>query len=100
MPKKDFEFFSSNRNSIVVLHLSFVLIPVKADSILKKQSHKKDIFKAYNISYIEIIFILLIEIVTLYIQVPIIESRVFSLEKAIARYKVCLQLAMLLALDK
>lgn len=100
MPKKDFEFFSSSRNSIVALHLSFVLIPAKADSILKKQSCKKDAFKAYSISYIEIILVLLIEIVTLYIQVPIIEIRVFSLERAIARYKVYLQLAMLLTLDK
>lgn len=98
--EKSFEFVPNREDSIVAFHLSFVLLLVEVDSITGEQSRKRDAFGARGTGRIKMVFTVLTEVVTLHVQVPIVEIRVFGLERAIARCKVCLQLIMFLALDK
>lgn len=72
LPKKSFKFVLIKKNDIFAFNLSFILLLVEINLISKKQSYKNDMFIAYNIGYIKIIFILLTKIVAFYIQVLII----------------------------
>lgn len=51
-----------------MFNLDLIILSIKINFILKKQKYKKDVFLIYNISYINIIFILLIKIITFYIS--------------------------------
>lgn len=57
-------------------------------------------FRLCYSSYFKIFFVLVAEVIRFYIKVPIKEFRVFCLEWLIATHGVCLELVMLLALDK
>lgn len=67
LPKKNLKVVLSKRDNIIVFDLSFILLTSKIDSIIDKQSCKKNALKACGIGYIEIIFALLIKIIALYI---------------------------------
>lgn len=64
--EKNFKFILSRRTNIITFNLSFILLLAKVNSILEKQSCKKDEFETYNISYLKIIFILLIKKIVFY----------------------------------
>ena len=98
--EESLEFGLSKRDGIVIFNLGFVLLPTEINSILEKQSCKRDIFVAYGSSHVEIILILLREVIVLYMQAFIVKVRVLSLEKAIAGCGTCLELAMFLAFNK
>lgn len=66
MSKKSFKLNLSKKDD-VVFDLSLMLLPAKIDYVTKKQNCKKNVFKAYNIANIKIIFILLTKIIILYI---------------------------------
>lgn len=59
------KFIPSKKSNAVIFDLSFILLPMKIDLVEKKQSYKKNAFKAYGNNYIKMIFILLIEIVVI-----------------------------------
>lgn len=80
LPKKSFEFFLNNENYIITFYLSFMLLLIKVDLIVEKQSRKKDGFGACSTGYIKIILILLIEIIVLHMQILIIDVKVLALE--------------------
>ena len=65
--KKNFEFISNRKNSTIAFNLGFMLLLEKTDSILKKQSCKKDMLLACSSYYIKIILILLIKVLAVYI---------------------------------
>lgn len=98
--EKGLEFSLSNGKDILAFYISFVLLPTKVNSIPNKKSRKRDTFGACGISCDTIIYALLTKVVILYVQVIIIEVCVFALEKTIAKYGICLQLAMLLISKK
>lgn len=72
LSKKGFEFFLYNKNNLILLYLSFILLLIEINSITKKQYYKKDIFIASCNDCIKIIFILLTKIIILYIQISVI----------------------------
>lgn len=100
LPEKNFKFISSRENSIITFNLSFVLLLVKVDLILKKKSCKENVFMACSTSCVKIIFTLLTKIIAFYIQAFILQVEIFDFEKASAKCKDCLKLVILLALDK
>lgn len=77
-----------------------MLLLLKINLIAKKLSYKKYTFKSYSFYYFKIILVLPTKVITLYIQVIIIEIKIFGLEWPIARREICLKLAVLLVLDK
>lgn len=54
--EKDFKFFSNREDSTVAFYLSLVLLLAEVDLIAEKQGCKKNVFRAYSIGYIKIIF--------------------------------------------
>lgn len=77
-----------------------MLLLSEVDLIFEKWSCKKYVFKLYGPSCFKIIFALLAEIITLYMQVTIIKVGILSLNKSIARRRVYIKLAMFLSLNK
>lgn len=75
-------------------------VPAEIGLILEKQGCKKDALVAHGIGYAKIIFVLLTEVIALYMQALIIYIGVSGLEEAIIGCGVCFKLALLLALDK
>lgn len=51
--EKGLKFFSSNKNNIVIFHLSFMLLLIEIDPIPEKQGHKRDIFGARDTDYLK-----------------------------------------------
>lgn len=96
--EKDFEFVLSKKSNPVLLNLSFMLLPAKLDSISKKKIYKKDVLMACDTGFVEIIFTLLAEMITLYIWAFIIQVRVTDLKNPFLKGEICL--AIFLALDK
>lgn len=68
LPKKGVKFVPSREDSTIALNLSFVLLPAGVDPVAKKQDCKKNLFKTHGTDYVKMIFILLAEIVILYMQ--------------------------------
>lgn len=64
---KNFEFILSKKGNIIIFDLSFILLLVEIHFIAKKQSYQENVFRAYGIGHVKIIFTLLIEVVRLYI---------------------------------
>lgn len=95
---KSFKFVSNREKNILVFYLTLILLLVEIDPILEKQSFKKDVFITCGNSYIKIIFALLVKFIAFYMQVFIIQVRIFSLEKTIMRCSINLKLAIFLAL--
>ena len=98
--EKGLEFVLSRRNSIIVFNLSFILLLVKINPVLEKQSCKNDAFVVRTFGRVKIILTLLIKVIVLYMRVSMIKVGVLHLEEAIARYNSCLKLAMFLAFNK
>lgn len=65
--EKSFKFISNRENNIIALYLSLMLFLTEIDFVAKKQNCKRDIFMIYSSSYIKMIRILQIEVITLYI---------------------------------
>ena len=76
--KDDFEFVTSRKNNIVTFNLSFILLLVEADLISEKQSCEKDAFVVPSSGHIEIIFILLTEVIALYMQALIVKTNILG----------------------
>lgn len=72
MLEKNLEFVPSMIDNIVAFNLSLMLLSAEVDSISKKQGCKKDAFIACTTGYVKIIFLLLANLVTLYIQAFIV----------------------------
>lgn len=70
--KKSFKFVLSRKDSTIIFKLSLVLLPVKVDFITKKRGCKEETFRTRGTSCVKIIFVLLTEVVALYIQGPIV----------------------------
>lgn len=58
LPEKSLEFVLSKESNIVAFNLNLVLLSLKIDSILEKQSCKRDALVAYSTSHIKIILAL------------------------------------------
>lgn len=63
--KENFEFIL-NRGIAIIFKLNVILLLAEIDLVAKKQNCKKNAFKAYGTSCVEIIFGLLTKIVTFY----------------------------------
>lgn len=72
MLKKGFKFILNKKDDIIAFYLNFILLIAKVDSFLKKQSYKNNIFRNYSTNCIKIIFVLIIDVVALYVQAYII----------------------------
>lgn len=59
-------------DNIVAFNLSLMLLSAKVNPIPKKQGCKKDAFIPYITGCVKIIFVLLADLVTLYIQAFIV----------------------------
>lgn len=57
-----------------------MLLSIKIDPILKEKGHKRYAFMSYSTGCIEIILALLAEVIIFYMQILIVEVRVFSLK--------------------
>ena len=90
LPEKGLEFIPNRGNSIVALHLSFVLLLVKVNRISEEQSHKGDAFVAYSSSRIKMILTLSTEIIALHMQVSIVKIGVLGLNGYIPEGGICL----------
>lgn len=98
LPKKSLEFVPNRGDGIVTFNLSFVLLLAEVDLILEEQSCKKNALKTYNTSYIKMIFVLLAEVVALYIGAIIEQVRVLDLKNLTLGCEICF--AMFFALNK
>lgn len=98
MLEKGFEFVLNKEGNIIAFDLSLVLLLVEIDFVAEKRSYKKHVFKAYGTNHVEMIFVLLIEVVILYICTLVVQIRVLSFEKSILKSEVCL--AILIVLNK
>lgn len=98
LSKKNFEFILNSVDGIVAFYLSFVLLSVKFNFISKIQDYKEDLLVAYSINYVKMAFALLIIIITLYVQILIIQVDVLDFHNYILGYKVCF--AMFLVFNK
>lgn len=78
----------------------FVQLPTEADSILEEQCYKKDAFEACDKGCVKMIFVLLTEVVVFPMWTLIVQVWVANLKGEIAKWRVYLKLAMLLALHK
>lgn len=65
--EKDLEFAPNKKSNVITFNLGLILLPAEINSILEKQSCKKDALIAYSIDCIKIVLILLTKIVTFYI---------------------------------
>lgn len=83
--EESLEFVSFEKNNPVLLNYSFVLLAVEIDSILEKQSCKKDVFMVHGIGHVKIILILSAKVITLYMQACIIQVGVLGLKKTITK---------------
>lgn len=97
LSKKSLEFVPGERGGPILFFL-YLVLPLKVDSISKKQGCKKDAFRAHGPSYFELVLALSTELITFPMQVFIIEVKVSSFKGSIARCEVCL--AISLALEK
>lgn len=70
--EKSLKFVPCKRSYFVSFYPSLVLLLAEVDSISEEQSCKRDKLVAYDISRVKIILVFLTEIVTLYMQAPII----------------------------
>lgn len=66
--KKDLEFISSRKSSIVVFDLGFVLLPAEINLIAEKQSYQGYALKVYNTNHVKIILAFLIKVLAFYIS--------------------------------
>lgn len=87
-------------DGFVLFFLYFILLIIKVNLILKKQSSKNYAFIICNINYLKIVLVLLIKIIILYMQVFIIDIKISGLKKFIIKYSTCFKIIMLLVLDK
>lgn len=65
LPKKGLELVPSKKSTIA-FDLGFVLLQVKIDPIAKKQSCKRNVFRAYGTGRIKIILALPTKVIALY----------------------------------
>lgn len=65
--EKNFKFASNRENNIVIFYSSFVLLLIEIDVIAKDQSYKKDMFIAYGIGHVKIIFTLPVKVLIYYL---------------------------------
>lgn len=92
LPKKDLKFVLNKRDDIVAFKLSFVLLPVKVNLILKNQSRKRYMLIVCSFVRVKIALILLTKSITLYVQTFIVQNKVLSFENFISKYKICLSI--------
>lgn len=81
MLKKVFKFVLSKKSSIIILNLGFLLLLAEVNPILEKGGCKKDVFVVCNPDFVKIIFVLLTKVITLYMQVFIIQIGVLAFKK-------------------
>lgn len=98
MVEKNLKFIPNGRGS--AFNLNFVLLLAEVDLVLEKQGCKRDILVAHGSGQIEKIFALITKVVTLYVQTLIIQVGVLGFRGSFLKSRVCLKLAILLALDK
>lgn len=72
LSKKSLKFVLYKWGNPILLSLGFVLFSAEVDSVLEKQSRKRDALVAYGTGYIKIILALSTKVVTLYIKAFII----------------------------
>lgn len=65
--KKSLKFVLNKKSGLVTLNFDLILLLVKVDPILEKQSYKRDALLACSISYIKMILVLSKKVVSLYI---------------------------------
>lgn len=82
--EKDPELILSGRNRTIVFNISFVLLQMGVNHILKKQSYKKDALGAYGSGHIKIILALLMKVVSLYMGAIIVQIKVLSIKGLIS----------------
>lgn len=70
--KKSYEFVLNKKDGFIAFNLGFVLLLAKINSILEKQSYKKNLLMACDTSCVKMILTLLKKIITLYMQASII----------------------------
>lgn len=80
--------------------MSFILLLVKVDLVLKKQSIERDKLVAFGSNHVKVVFTLLTKVLALYIQTLIVQIRVLGIESFFLGCKVWLKLTILLALNK
>lgn len=100
MLKNGLQFLPGKESGLVSLFLRFMLLLLKVDFILEKQSCKKDVFRIRSPRYFEIVLTLLAEVITFPMQVFIVEVRIPGFEWSISRCAVNLKLTIFLALNK
>ena len=98
--EESLKFILSKQSAIVIFNLSFILLLAKIDLILEEQSNKKATLIVCSFGRIKMLFELAIKVVALYMQTLIIQIRVLSLKDFFAKYRVCLKLVMIFALEK
>lgn len=81
--EKSSEYILFKVNNLILLNLSLILLLAEINPIIKKQSWKKNVLMAFITSCIKMVLALLTKIVALYIQVFIIQIRIFDFEMPI-----------------
>lgn len=89
LSKKGFKFVLNREDNIIIFNLGLMLLLAKLDLILKEQGYKKDVLRICNTGHIKISFVLLTEVIALYIGVTIVQVEVSSLDGLISEYKIC-----------
>lgn len=96
--KKNLKLIFYKGDNTVAFNLSFVLWPAKVDFVLEEQDCEKNVFTAYDIGCVKIIFLLSIKVVTLHMQAFIVQIEVRNLKSSILKSKICF--IIFLALNK
>lgn len=72
MLEKGLKFVLNRRDGIIVFNLSFILLLAKVDLIIEQQGCKENALVICSTGRIEMIFALLIKVITFYMQAFII----------------------------
>lgn len=72
LSKKNLEFVLSKKGNFITLTLGYILLLVEINFILEKQSCKRNMLRLCNTGYVKIVFIILTEVIVLYIKTTII----------------------------
>lgn len=98
--EKGFELVPNRGVGTVIFNLGFKLLPADIDPIPKEQSRKNNTLGACGTGRIKMVLSLSTKIVTLYVEAIIIQVKVPGLKWPVLECGVCLELTMLLTLNK
>lgn len=89
LSEKSFEFVPTKESSTIAIKLNLVLLAVKIDLVLKKQSRQGHALRARSTGRIQIIFALPTKVVVFYMGTSIIQVDIPGLESSISGSGVC-----------